>query len=80
MKTTELQKPATSPASDGSAVQSGLIRRLRNHIAMMAPHQKERQTGKLLIEATECLEMCERVIEKQLFANPPNDPDQRPAK
>lgn len=30
-----------------------LILRLRNHIAMLAPHQKERLTGKLFIEATD---------------------------
>lgn len=46
---------------------SELVRRLRSHIAMMAPHQKERRTGKLLIEATEIIEMLERVLEKQLF-------------
>jgi hypothetical protein len=37
----------------GAAVSSSdLVRRLRAHIAMMAPHQKERHAGKLLIEAT----------------------------
>lgn len=39
-----------SPA--GVTVQR-LVRRLRSHIAMLAPHQKERMTGKLLIEATD---------------------------
>lgn len=32
-----------------------LLKRLRAHQAMMAPHQKERAQGKLLIEATEAL-------------------------
>jgi hypothetical protein len=39
-----------------------LVERLRNHIATMAPHQKERHTGKLLIEATEEIERLHAAI------------------
>lgn len=35
---------------------SDLLARLRGHVAMMAPHQRERHAGKLLIEAKEALE------------------------
>ena len=39
-----------------TGVPSGdLLGRLRGHIAAMAPHQKERHAGKLLIEATDAL-------------------------
>lgn len=42
------------------AVRSGdLLCRISNHLAMLAPHQKERMTGKLLIEAKERLEKLE---------------------
>jgi hypothetical protein len=34
---------------------SDLLKRARNHLAMMAPHQKERQQGKLLIELVSAL-------------------------
>jgi len=33
------------------AAEQELLTRLSNHIACMAPHQKERYAGKLLIEA-----------------------------
>lgn len=45
------------PAAPTPVACSDLVRRLRAHIAMMAPHQKERRTGKLLIEATEIIEI-----------------------
>lgn len=41
----------TETAQAGSVQR--LVRRLRSHISMLAPHQKERMTGKLLIEATD---------------------------
>ena len=44
---------ATSKQPDPASVrQDQLVRRLQAHIAMMAPHQKERSGGQLLIEAT----------------------------
>lgn len=42
----------TKQADPASVRQDQLVRRLQNHIAMLGPHQKERMTGKLLIEAT----------------------------
>ena len=42
-----------SPAAPTGVVCSDLLGRLRAHIAMMAPHQKERHAGKLLIEAAD---------------------------
>ena len=33
-----------------------LVRRLRSHIAIMAPHQKEREGGKLIVESYEAIE------------------------
>lgn len=45
-------RDARPPAGEGASSQDPLVRRLQNHIAMLAPHQKERMTGKLLIEAT----------------------------
>jgi hypothetical protein len=36
----------------GAAHGSALLRRLQNHRASMAPHQKERHAGKLLLDAT----------------------------
>jgi hypothetical protein len=51
------QKTLESPdglagQSLGAAHGSALLRRLQNHRAAMAPHQKERHAGKLLLEAT----------------------------
>lgn len=43
--------------------QDAMVRRLRNHIAMLAPHQKERVTGKLLIEATNEIERLRDALE-----------------
>lgn len=40
--------------SDKAGVKT-LLERMSNHIAMMAPHQKERLTGQLLIEARDAL-------------------------
>jgi len=42
----------TNRDAPASSVQR-VVRRLRSHIAMLAPHQRERMTGKLLIEATD---------------------------
>jgi len=50
--------------SGAVAIRSGdLLCRIRNHQAMMAPHQKERTTGKLLIEAADRLEKLEAAWE-----------------
>lgn len=34
---------------------SDLLQRLNSHISLMAPHQKEREQGKLLIEARDAI-------------------------
>lgn len=41
-----------------------ILLRLKNHIAQMAPHQKKRETGKLLIEATNKIEALEETIKE----------------
>lgn len=48
----ESKTDAQTEMAQAGSVQR-LIRRLHSHIAMLAPHQKERRTGMLLIEATE---------------------------
>lgn len=49
---------------------SALLRRLQNHRAIMAPHQRERHAGKLLIEATSeiqrLIKICEHVHDRIL--------------
>jgi hypothetical protein len=50
----------SSPASLAAAHGSALLTRLYNHRAMMAPHQKERHTGKMLLE---CIAEIERLSE-----------------
>lgn len=52
---TDDQRPSDSPPANGSA----LLTRLYNHRAMMAPHQKERHTGKLLLESIAEIERLE---------------------
>ena len=56
MKTEQTQPPDELGAAHGSA----LLTRLYNHRAMMEPHQKERHTGKLLLE---CISEIERLNE-----------------
>lgn len=47
----------TDQSTDFLAVAStDLVMRLRSAVAMMAPHQKERHNGKLLIESLEMME------------------------
>jgi len=43
-----------------------LLKRLRNHIMAMAPHQKDRQQGKLLIEAESILAAITKTREQRL--------------
>lgn len=50
--TQEPKTDAQTETAQAGSVQR-LVRRLRSHIAMLAPHQKERMTGNLLIEATD---------------------------
>lgn len=59
MTTTDPQNPpddsAEAPDCGRCAVADGsapLLTRLQNHLCMMAPHQRDRYAGKLLIEAT----------------------------
>ena len=56
----------SSPRLHGSA----LLRRLRQHQAMMAPHQKDRKTGLLYVEATEeiarLVDLCTSVHDRML--------------
>ena len=46
-----------------------VLHRLHCHIAQMAPHQKERSGGKLLIEAVEEIERLNHEIELTLEEN-----------
>lgn len=49
-----------------------LLTRLRNHIAIMAPHQAERQAGKLLMESEKEIRRLVEVIknlENQAYAS-----------
>jgi hypothetical protein len=51
-----MSAPETSPIAndaDGAHSLHRLVQRLRSHISGMAPHQKERVAGKMLIEATD---------------------------
>lgn len=57
----------------GAVRSSDLVRRLRVYIAWMSPHQRNRQAGKLLIEATEMIECLERVLEARLFNEKPSN-------
>jgi hypothetical protein len=54
---------STDQTTDRLAVGCGdLVMRLRSAVAMMAPHQKERQNGKLLIESLAMIvDLAERV-------------------
>jgi hypothetical protein len=65
-KPTKPEAGALLPPVTGSA----LLRRLQNHRAAMAPHQKERHAGKLLLEATaeiqRLIEICEHVHDRLL--------------
>lgn len=45
---------------------SALLRQLENHIAMMAPHQKERRGGILLIEAKDEIKRLREVMDDVL--------------
>ena len=55
-------RPTPEPIRILDVEPSSLVRRLRSHLAMLAPHQKERMTGKLLIEATEEIERLHAAI------------------
>jgi hypothetical protein len=54
----------------GAAHGWALLRRLQNHRAAMAPHQKKRHAGKLLLEATDeiqrLIQICEHVHDRML--------------
>ena len=56
----------SSPLLHGSA----LLRRLRQHEAMMAPHQKDRETGRLYVAATaeiaRLVDLCTSVHDRML--------------
>lgn len=49
---------------------SALLRRLQSHVAMMAPHQRERRAGKLLLDSTaeiqRLIQICEHVHDRML--------------
>ena len=45
----------SKPESDNRVGSSAVLGRLRAHILQMAPHQKERTGGKLLVEASDAL-------------------------
>ena len=49
----QAEKREKRGADSGAAHGSALLRRLQGHRAAMAPHQKERLAGKLLLEATD---------------------------
>lgn len=48
---------------------SEIVRRIRNHLAMLSPAARERRTAQLLTEAVDLIEAAERVIESKLFGN-----------
>lgn len=59
-----------SPAAPPVVACSALLYRIRNHISIMAPHQKERYAGRLLIEAEQHIATLERrVAEYQPYAD-----------
>lgn len=58
--TTENTRDSNAPERCAPVTGSALLTRLYNHRAMMAPHHKERHTGKLLLE---CISEIERLNE-----------------
>lgn len=79
-KTTEDRDGHTDTRSCGLDVTAGseisLLTRLQNHLSMMAPHQRDRYAGKLLIEATHelakltaMLSRCLPVVERSRIAS-----------
>ena len=50
-------------ARDEPRCDQRFVRRLRAHIALMAPHQKDRVGGKLIVESCETIETLQEYIE-----------------
>ena len=64
MKTPEL--PDAPKGHSTPCGGSALLRQLESHIAMMAPHQKERRGGALLIEAKDEIKRLREVMDDVL--------------
>lgn len=65
---------ATSSATEAALVRedgrpgvSATIARMKRYVSQMAPHHKEREGGRLLVEAVELLESLERALDARLF-------------
>lgn len=68
----------TLPIAEAAPLPVGLhavVRRLRGHIAQMAPHQRERRGGQLIIEATDELERLQNVLQRIATEFPNDSPD-----
>ena len=64
-------KPESAAGESTHApVGSALLRRLRQHEAMMAPHQKDRETGRLYVaavaEIARLIDLCTSVHDRML--------------
>lgn len=53
----------TTKAVDPATICSGVLTRLYSHRGMMAPHQKERHGGKLLMDCIPVIEVCLRALQ-----------------
>lgn len=69
------EKSFSAPTLLDSDHRSEIVRRIRNHLAMLSPAARERRTAQLLTEAVDLIEAAERVIESKIFSNdnPPNN-------